>query len=190
MRLPDLAGQVIVAEWRGTAAPVRLVRDLHLGGVIAFDSNVVSAAQVTGVNAALTRGVRRKWPLFLGVDQEGGVVERMRSVATRFPTFMSAGAAGDTALTQRSYAAGARELRGLGFTVDFAPDADVTSGPGDPTIGSRSPSSRPADGRRAGRRRGRGVLRGRRAAGDQALPRPRLGARGQPPDAAGADPDA
>lgn len=144
MRLPDLAGQVIVAEWRGTAAPVELVRDLHLGGVIAFDSNVVSAAQVTAVNAALTRQVRRKWPLFLGVDQEGGVVERMRSVATRFPTFMSAGAAGDPELTQQAYAASGRELRGLGFTVDFAPDADVTSGPGDPTIGSRSPSSRPA----------------------------------------------
>ena len=144
MRLPDLAGQVIVAEWRGTSAPVALVRDLHLGGVIAFDSNVVSAAQIAGVNATLTRGVRRKWPLFLGVDQEGGVVERMRDVATRFPTFMSAGAAGDAALTQQAYAASGAELRGLGFTVDFAPDADVTSGPGDPTIGSRSPSSRPA----------------------------------------------
>lgn len=144
MRLPDLAGQVIVAEWRGTAAPVGLVRDLHLGGVIAFDSNVVSAAQVKAVNAVLTRQVGRRWPLFLGVDQEGGVVERMRTVATRFPTFMSAGAAGDAALTQQAYAASGRELRGLGFTVDFAPDADVTSGPGDPTIGSRSPSSRPA----------------------------------------------
>ena len=144
MRLPDLAGQVIVADWTGTQAPVAMVRDLHLGGVIAFDSNVVSAAQVRAVNATLTRQVRRKWPLFLGVDQEGGVVERMRSVATRFPTFMSTGAAGDTALTRRTYAASGRELRGLGFTVDFAPDADVTSGPGDPTIGSRSPSSRPA----------------------------------------------
>ena len=143
LRLPDLAGQVIVAQWRGTSAPVDLVRSLHLGGVIAFDSNVVSAAQVTGVNAALTRQVRRTWPLFLGVDQEGGVVERLRSVATRFPTFMSAGAARDPALTQEAYLAGAAELRGLGFTVDFAPDADVTSGPGDPTIGSRAASSDP-----------------------------------------------
>jgi beta-N-acetylhexosaminidase len=141
MRLPDLAGQVIVAEWRGTAAPVQMVRSLHLGGVIAFDANVVSAAQVAGVNRTLTRQVGRRWPLFLGVDQEGGVVERMRSAATRFPTFMSAGAADDPALTQQAYAASGAELRGLGFTVDFAPDADVTSGPGDPTIGSRSASS-------------------------------------------------
>lgn len=74
-----------MAEWRGTAAPVAMVRDLHLGGVIAFDSNVVSAAQVKGVNAALSRRAGRKWPLFLGVDQEGGVVERLRGAATRFP---------------------------------------------------------------------------------------------------------
>lgn len=144
LSLPQLAGQVIVAEWRGTAAPVALVRDLHLGGVIAFDSNVASAAQVSAVNRALTRQVRRPWPLFLGVDQEGGVVERMRSVATRFPTFMSAGAAGDPDLTRTAYRASGAELRGLGFTVDFAPDADVTSGPADPTIGSRAASSDPA----------------------------------------------
>ena len=143
LRLPELAGQVIVAEWRGTAAPVDLVRGLHLGGVIAFDSNIVSAEQVAGVNTALTRQARRPWPLFLGVDQEGGVVERLRSVATRFPTFMSAGAAGDPVLTQQAYRASGAELRGLGFTVGFAPDADVTSGPGDATIGSRAASSDP-----------------------------------------------
>ncbi|MCF6378865.1 hypothetical protein L2K70_14715 [Nocardioides KLBMP 9356] len=144
LRLPDLAGQLIVADWSGTRAPVAMVRDLHLGGVIAFSSNVASADQVRGVNTALTRQVRRKWPLFLGVDQEGGVVERLRGAASRFPTFMSAGAANDTALTERVYAASGAELRGLGFTVDFAPDADVTSGPADPTIGSRSASSKPA----------------------------------------------
>ena len=121
-----------------------MVRDLHLGGVIAFSANVASAEQVRAVNRTLTRQVPRKWPLFLGVDQEGGVVERLRGAATRFPTFMSTGAAGDPGLTQEAYAAGAAELRGLGFTVDFAPDADVTSGPGDPTIGSRAASSRPA----------------------------------------------
>ena len=134
---------MIVAEWRGTAPPVAMVRDLHLGGVIAFGSNVVSAEQVTSVNRTLSRRVPRRWPLFLGVDQEGGVVERLRGAATRFPTFMSTGAAADEDLTRRAYAASGAELRAMGFTVDFAPDADVTSGPGDPTIGSRAASSFP-----------------------------------------------
>ncbi|WP_165821006.1 glycoside hydrolase family 3 N-terminal domain-containing protein [Nocardioides gansuensis] len=142
MPLPDLAGQVIVAEWQGTAAPVALVRDLHLGGVIAFAENVASTSQIRAVNAALTRQVPRRWPLWLSVDQEGGIVERVKGDATRFPTFMSAGAAKSLNLTRRAARASGAELRGLGFTVVFAPDADVTAGPGDPTIGSRSAGSR------------------------------------------------
>lgn len=141
--LPALAGQVIVAEWHGTAAPVALVRDLHLGGVISFESNVVSARQVRRVHRTLRRRVGRDWPLFIGVDQEGGAVQRLRGVATRFPSFMSAGAADDLELSRHAYHAAGAEVRGLGFTVDFAPDADVTSGPGDPTIGARAASSRP-----------------------------------------------
>jgi beta-N-acetylhexosaminidase len=141
MRLPDLAGQVIVAEWRGTAPPVAMVRGLHLGGVIAFADNVASTQQIRGVNATLERAVRRDWPLFLAVDQEGGIVERIKGDATRFPSFMSAGAAGDAQLTRDAAMASGAELRGLGFDVVFAPDADVTSGPGDPTIGSRSAGS-------------------------------------------------
>jgi beta-N-acetylhexosaminidase len=143
MPLPDLAGQVIVAEWRGTAAPVTMVRELRLGGVIAFSDNVASTGQIRSVNATLDRAVRRPWPLFLSVDQEGGVVERVKGEATRFPTFMSTGAAGDPRVTAAAHRASAAELRGLGFDVVFAPDADVTSGPGDPTIGSRSAGSDP-----------------------------------------------
>ncbi|MEO5854197.1 MAG: glycoside hydrolase family 3 N-terminal domain-containing protein [Nocardioides sp.] len=143
LALPDLAGQVIVAEWVGTRAPTRLVRSLHLGGVIAFGANVASTGQIRAVNRTLSRAVPRDWPLFLAVDQEGGLVQRVQGDATRFPAFMSAGAARRPALTRAAARAGGAELRGLGFTVDFAPDADVTTGPEDPTIGSRSAGSDP-----------------------------------------------
>ena len=139
--LPALAGQVIVASWSGTAAPVRTVRSLHLGGVIAFDENLTSPEQSRRMLTTLRRQVDRPWPLFLSVDQEGGIVERAGT--TSFPAFMSAGAADDPELTTRVYRQYAAELAGLGFTVDFAPDADVTSGPEDPTIGSRSAGSDP-----------------------------------------------
>ncbi|WP_426246845.1 glycoside hydrolase family 3 protein [Nocardioides sp. LHG3406-4] len=140
----DLAGQVIVARWHGTRAPTGLVRRLHLGGVIAFSDNVTSTNQIRQVNAALRRAGDRPWPLFLAVDQEGGAVERVKGTATRFPAFMSAGAARDEALTQAAYAASGAELRGLGFNVDLGPDADVTVGRADPTIGARSAGSDPA----------------------------------------------
>lgn len=147
-RLPlaRLAGQVIVAEYDGKQAPTRLVNGLHLGGVIVMADNIGGTAALRRSNRALQASVRdagRRWPVFIGVDQEGGVVERVKGDATRFPTFMSSGAARNTKLTRRAAAASGAELRNLGFSMVFAPDADVTSGPGDPTIGSRSAGSRP-----------------------------------------------
>ena len=141
LSLPELAGQLIVASWSGTNAPVGAVRRLHLGGLIAFSENIASARQIATVNRTLRRKVRRPWPLFLSVDQEGGIVER--APTTRFPAFMSTGAARDAQLTNVAYSRYGAELAGLGFTVDFAPVADVTTGPDDPTVGSRSAGSSP-----------------------------------------------
>ena len=144
LSLPDLAGQVIVARYAGTAAPTALVKRLHLGGVIVFSDNVVSTQQVRAVTARLRHDVRRPWPLLVGVDQEGGRVQRVRGDVSRLPAFMSAGAADDPGLTRRVYGAAGGELRGLGFVMDFAPDADVTMGAADPAIGARSVGSDPA----------------------------------------------
>jgi beta-N-acetylhexosaminidase len=146
MPLSKLAGQVIVAEYDGTAAPTSLVNGLHLGGVIVMADNIGTTAGLRRSNRELQASAReagRGWPVFIGVDQEGGIVERVKGEVTRFPAFMSTGAAGEAALTRRAAAAGGAELSDLGFTTVFAPSADVTSGPDDPTIGSRSAGSHP-----------------------------------------------
>lgn len=146
MSLRQRAGQVIVASYSGTQPPTRLVNGLHLGGVIVMADNISSLDQLRRGNRAIQRtaaAAGRKWPVFVGVDQEGGIVARVQDDATRFPAFMTAGAADRPRLTTRAAAASGAELRDLGFTVDFAPDGDVTSGPADPTIGSRSAGSDP-----------------------------------------------
>ncbi|MGZ4536122.1 MAG: glycoside hydrolase family 3 N-terminal domain-containing protein [Nocardioidaceae bacterium] len=146
LSLRERAGQVIVADYRGTAAPTRLVNGLHLGGVIALGENYAGNAQIRHSNRVLQRSARaagRRFPVLVGVDQEGGLVERVTG-GTRFPAFMTAGAADNPRLTTAAYAGSGAELTGLGFTTGFAPDADVTSGPGDAAIGSRSAGSRPA----------------------------------------------
>jgi beta-N-acetylhexosaminidase len=79
----------------------------------------------------------------VAVDQEGGIVERV-TTGTRFPAFMTAGAAADTRLTRTASKASGAELAGLGFTTDYAPVADVTIGSGDAAIGSRSAGASPA----------------------------------------------
>jgi beta-N-acetylhexosaminidase len=90
----------------------------------------------------------------IGVDQEGGTVAHLGEVATALPSFMAAGAAVAGARARGASSEGEKvvadyaeaigfELRSLGFTWVFAPVADVTIGPADVTIGTRSPSSDP-----------------------------------------------
>lgn len=139
----ELAGRLFVAAYRGVGAPVALVRRFHLGGVIAMSGNIASVDQIAAANALLQRSARGPWPLVIGVDQEGGTVERIGAPMTQFPTYMSLGAAGSPALASRVARASGQELRAAGFTLVYAPDADVTIGPADPTIGSRSAGDRP-----------------------------------------------
>lgn len=143
MSIEEQAGQVIVARYTGTTAPVELVERLHLGGVIVMGDNVSSVDQVRTMNSDLAASDDRGHPLVIGVDQEGGRVARIGAPATEFPNLMTLGAARDPDLAAKVARASGTELRALGFTMVFAPVADVTTGPDDPTIASRSPGSDP-----------------------------------------------
>lgn len=147
MTVPERAGQVLVATYGGLEPPVDLVRDLGLGGVIVMGDNVPqgsdTGAALASVTARLQAAHDREFPLIVSVDQEGGPVARVGAPATEFPPGMAHGAADDAGLSRQAAAARGRELAALGFTMSFAPVADVTSGPSDPTIGVRSPADRP-----------------------------------------------
>lgn len=149
MGVEELAGQVIVAGYEGTSprAAAELVED-GFGGVIVFAANVpeeVTALRETtrAVQAAQERS-GRDWPAVVGVDQEGGPVQRLGEPVTQLPAGMAHGAAADPALSRELAAHSGAQLRALGVTMVLAPDADVTAGPQDPTIGIRSPGSDPA----------------------------------------------
>ena len=144
MSVEEQAGQVLVADYPSVEAAIALVRDLHVGGVIVMDGNVDSADQLRQDIGAIQAARNRPYPLAVGVDQEGGRVARIGAPLTEFPTLMTLGATGDRALARRAARGSGEELRALGFTMVFAPVADVTTGPDDPTIGSRSASSDPA----------------------------------------------
>ncbi|HYJ69107.1 MAG TPA: glycoside hydrolase family 3 N-terminal domain-containing protein [Nocardioidaceae bacterium] len=138
LSLRELAGQVIVAAYAGTGSPTRLVERYHLGGVIVMTDNVASTEDAANAMRTLQDETGRDWPLWLSVDQEGGIVERLGEPMTQFPAYMTAGAGRSAHATEAAAKAAGGELVDAGFTVVYAPDADVTAGPSDPTIGSRS----------------------------------------------------
>ncbi|MEQ9460590.1 MAG: beta-N-acetylhexosaminidase [Phycisphaeraceae bacterium] len=111
--------------------------DRGVGGVVMFARNVGSPPQVAALSRVLkTRAGDR--PLILGVDQEGGRVQRLREGFTDMPPMRALGSIGDAELARRAGAVLGAECRAVGFDLDFAPDLDVDSNPDNPIIATRS----------------------------------------------------
>ncbi|MGJ9421921.1 glycoside hydrolase family 3 protein [Aeromicrobium sp. CF3.5] len=156
LTLEELAGQLIVARHFDDESSLALVRDQHFAGVMVTGDRILDIASedplssVTSFNDELEAlGEQRDVPVMVPIDQEGGLVARLKEPLTPFPTAMSSGAAitgdpeaGAAAVTAATRASGA-ELRAAGFNVVFAPGGDTTIGPDDPIIGTRSPGSDP-----------------------------------------------
>ncbi|WP_168582168.1 glycoside hydrolase family 3 protein [Gephyromycinifex aptenodytis] len=147
-----LAAQLVVPDLGSIdAGAAATVRQQGYGGVVVMRNALPAGPAAAGaakagnarISAAVTASGRR-WPAFVAVDQEGGTVTRLDAPLTQFPGAMALGAAGSAGLAAKVGRASGAELRGLGFTVVMAPDADVTIGAADPTIGVRSPGSDPA----------------------------------------------
>lgn len=109
-----------------------------VGGLIYFSQNLQSEEQI--VSLISNSQSFSKYPLFIGVDEEGGLVSRLSGVGvtTALSPMAEFGAAGDTAAVREVGENLAEELRAVGFNVDFAPVADVITNPNNTEIGNRS----------------------------------------------------
>jgi beta-N-acetylhexosaminidase len=107
-----------------------------VGGVIFFSRNVGLPAEV----AELTRAIKRlaDRPLILSVDQEGGQVARLRQGFTELPPMRAVGAAQSSELAREIGELVGRELRAVGFDLNYAPVLDVDTNPNNPIIAARS----------------------------------------------------
>jgi beta-N-acetylhexosaminidase len=140
MTLEQKVGQVFMLGFEGTslnASNRALIQGLHLGGVTLFGRNIDNATQLAHLDHDL-QTVADPVPLFISVDQEGGLVVRVTEGATIFPGNMAVGATADPALARQVAAASARELLAMGVNMDLAPVVDVNTNPLNPVIGIRS----------------------------------------------------
>ncbi len=156
-------GQLAVVGFEGkTIGPelAALAREFDLGGLILFARNVESPEQVAELAAEAQRFAGDA-PLWVGIDQEGGRVARMRRPMTEWPPMLALGRSGDEALASRFADALARELTAVGISIDFAPVLDVLTNPGNPAIGDRALGERPETVARLGA----AIVRGLQAGG-------------------------
>ncbi|MGE3276972.1 MAG: glycoside hydrolase family 3 protein [Vicinamibacterales bacterium] len=160
MSIDQQVGQLIFDRLASTYLPsdsdeyerlVRLVHEVHIGGIVAFGGTVpvprvrlneaygsIILGQPLEVASLLNRlQAIAPVPLLTAADFEWGAGMRIEG-ATKFPRAMAFGAAGDPALAEAAGRITGEEGRAMGLHVDFAPVADVNNNPRNPVINIRS----------------------------------------------------
>lgn len=98
----------------------KLIDDISPGGICLFARNIRQANQTRN----LIDGINEILPVkpFLSIDQEGGLVDRLRRIITPMPSASSLKTVEDV---RKLAAITAEVLRLLGFNMNFAPVVDV-----------------------------------------------------------------
>lgn len=147
--LEDKIDQMFIVGFRGFEldnAPdlKRALSDTNLGGVILFDydtptkkyiRNIKNYEQVKKLNTDIISSAKTK--PFISIDEEGGLVSRLKTIPGYNPTpsaFLM-GSFTDLAVKTVSYNLGLT-LKYLGFNMNFAPSLDVKVNPKSPAIGA------------------------------------------------------
>ncbi len=144
--LEQLCGQLLVVGFNGTTVPDAVRAQLKrnaLGGVILFGRNLPDLKTAWGLCQQISELCTTKFPPFIGVDQEGGRVRRLRDRVLELPPLGAWAPLAEGQVRRKVAFQQATELAAVGFNLNFAPVIDVNSNPGNPIIGDRSASADP-----------------------------------------------
>lgn len=114
------------------ASVERLIRNYHVGGLLFFQGDPLTQADLTNRYQALSRV-----PLLVSLDAENGLGMRL-ALGMSFPHQMTLGAIQDDRLIYDMGLEIGRQCRRIGVQMNFAPVVDVNSNPLNPIIGYRS----------------------------------------------------
>ncbi len=137
--LSEKIGQMILIGFRGLDMPTLLKAEINsgkIGGVILLPYNIKDRSQLSATVKKL-RSVKARYPLLVGIDQEGGLIGRLKS-ANGFPDLPSAQEMAATRSTEEAfslYLKMAGTLKDVGINLNFAPVVDLNINPNSPVIG-------------------------------------------------------
>lgn len=144
MTLEEKIGQLLIVGFDGEDIDSKLMEyidELHIGGLIFFKRNLKSYEQIVAMINNIKDYNKNKIPLFLSIDEEGGLVSRMPDEFIKLP---------DSILlenkTENSKDLGrilAMRLKSIGMNLNFAPVMDINSNEDNPVIGNRATGRNP-----------------------------------------------
>jgi len=137
-------GQMImggVRDYYDPSIKSELLEDLEagkLGGIILFEKNLLPVDSKKELsNMILEAQEKSPYPLLVGIDEEGGRVNRLKPKYGfhKPPSAQQLGEIGSLDSTQLYSEKTAKNLHDLGININFAPNVDVNINPDNPIIG-------------------------------------------------------
>jgi len=148
MTLEEKIGQMLIVGYNSTEMNKTLEESLKTnkpGGFILFKYNFNSYDSTLKLINDIK--ATSEIPMFISVDQEGGLVQRLNQLrdndVTIIPNMSVVGNKNDTTLTENLGKVIAEELKVFGININFAPVVDVNNIDGTGFIGTRSFGSDP-----------------------------------------------
>ncbi|NAO99851.1 beta-N-acetylhexosaminidase [Halomonas sp. MG34] len=143
MTIEEKVGQMLMFGFEGTQVNDQtrnFIQENHIGGVILFERNITDSKQLLNLNRELKElnADSQDIPLFISVDEEGGVVSRMPPKIVNLPDSKEIGDHNNTELAYQVGEAIGERVNAFGFNVTMAPVMDVNSNPDNPIIGKRA----------------------------------------------------
>ncbi len=151
LTLEEKVGQTLMAHFTGSVVNEEaklLLEEAHVGGIIYYTwaNGLESPEQVQALSIELqelSSTSSQKIPLFIAVDQEGGVVNRLQKGFTLFPGNYAIALTEKKQLAKACGLASGKELFAVGVNMNLSPVVDVNSNSANPIIGIRSFSESP-----------------------------------------------
>ena len=142
MTLQEKIGQLLIVGFDGITLDdniTNLIRNKYIGGVIFFRNNIDSLTGVVNlVNQFKEINRGNKVPLFISVDEEGGVVSRVPQEFKKLPSASYVGSFNSEEICYKEGEIIANELKLMGYNMDYAPVLDILSNSQNTVIGNRA----------------------------------------------------
>lgn len=148
LTLDQKVGQLVMmgvdgstADAPGVQSALEQIRAGQLGGIILYRYNVTGPQQARALNRTLAAANPLPQPLLIAVDQEGGLVQRLRASNGFFdtPSHEDVAAQQTPAQARATWLRMATMVADAGFNFNFGPVVDLRGDPQDPAGAPASP---------------------------------------------------
>jgi len=147
LSLEEKLGQLLIIGFDGpilTDEIRTMIKDYKFGNFILFSRNIVDLKQLVTLTRDIHNEVIKSVGImpFIAIDQEGGMVTRIKDKNTIYPGSMTLAATNLENGNKVGHQMG-KHLMTLGINMNMAPSMDINNNPKNPIIGIRSFSDNP-----------------------------------------------